>query len=95
MPISFGMGFLGGTPLLSNTTYGSMHATMISPLLGINPTGSQMTIAWPAYYASSMHAGGTTGLLADGSVQFLSESIDQKVLNALTTMNQNDFAEGF
>jgi prepilin-type processing-associated H-X9-DG protein len=44
---------------------------------------------------SSYHVGGTTVLMADGRVTFLSDRIDEPTLRALTTANADDKAEDF
>jgi len=41
-------------------------------------------------YAASFHPGGANGLLTDGSVQFLSASIDRRVLRTFVTKAKND-----
>jgi len=51
--------------------------------VSINGPGSQPGTS--SSIGSSFHAGGTQVLRADGSVVFLSEDMDQSILNALTT----------
>lgn len=41
----------------------------------------------------SLHSGGAHGLLADGSVQFLHDGMDKRLLGALATRNGNDNVE--
>jgi prepilin-type N-terminal cleavage/methylation domain-containing protein/prepilin-type processing-associated H-X9-DG protein len=43
---------------------------------------------------SSYHPGGCNFVLGDGSVQFISESIDQAVLSAMTTRAADDVVQG-
>jgi prepilin-type N-terminal cleavage/methylation domain-containing protein len=78
-------------PVLPGSTQTFTGATAICPQWGINPAApGQPVPLWPQHYASSFHPGGTHGLLADGSTQFLNESIDQNLLNALCSIDLND-----
>jgi prepilin-type processing-associated H-X9-DG protein len=72
-------------------------APALSPQYGVNPQfrGSPLAKFFPTRSASSFHPGGANGLMADGSVHFLSESVDQRILNGLTTLAQGDRADGF
>jgi prepilin-type N-terminal cleavage/methylation domain-containing protein len=45
-----------------------------------------------AYGFFSLHLGGAHGLLADGSVHFLSDSMEKRLLGAMATRNGNDRA---
>jgi prepilin-type processing-associated H-X9-DG protein len=56
--------------------------------LGINLPGDRP--GFSSSNLSSYHAGGAYVALADGSVRFLSENIDHKVLHALTTATGGD-----
>lgn len=76
------LGFIEGNPALS-------------PEFGINPQKPGELSNRVDRSASSFHPGGVNGLLADGSVHFLSDSIDQSVLNALTTIAVGDQVGAF
>ena len=64
--------------------------TSLSPEFGINPQRPGEPSTRVHRSASSFHPGGVNGLLADGSVHFFSDSINQRVLNALTTIAVGD-----
>jgi len=78
-------------PLLPQTQNTWSTAPVVSPQWGINPgkKGGPIPL-YAMHYASSFHPGGTHGLNADGSTQYLSESISQTILNALTTQDLLD-----
>jgi type II secretory pathway pseudopilin PulG len=93
LPIWHAWGFTanGGPLLPDTTTQVFVHATAICPQWGINPAApGQPVPLWPLHYGSSFHPGGTHGLMADGSTQFLNESIDQNLLNAMCSIDLND-----
>jgi prepilin-type N-terminal cleavage/methylation domain-containing protein len=78
-------------PMLPTSSQTFTGATAVCPQWGINPAApGQPVPLWPQHYGSSYHPGGTHGLLADGSTQFMTESIDQNVLNALCSIDLND-----
>lgn len=91
--IGSGNGFDGSGPALpgTNTTFNFIFSTFICPTYGVNPCppGAKCPL-WPQYYASSFHPGGTHALNADGSVQFVNDSVDQRVLDSLTTIDALD-----
>ncbi|HVJ83118.1 MAG TPA: DUF1559 domain-containing protein [Planctomycetia bacterium] len=62
----------------------------LSPESGINPVAPGKASYFGQTSASSFHPGGASALLADGSVQFLSDSLDQRILDAMTTIAQGD-----
>jgi prepilin-type processing-associated H-X9-DG protein len=70
-------------------------APALSPQYGVNPRGSLLGNFLATRSARSFHPGGANGLMADGSVHFLSESVDQRILNGLTTLAQGDRVDGF
>jgi len=87
-------------PIYNITTWGQpanwqyFSAPVIMPLYGINPLGSEKTEGnqpyWPIWFSASFHPGGVNSLLVDGSVQFLSNSLDKSVLWAATTIARGD-----
>jgi prepilin-type processing-associated H-X9-DG protein len=69
-----------------------------------NPAdGKQFDVDWTndgvfeyaAFTARSYHAGGVNGLLMDGSVRFITNSIDQATWRALGTRNGGEPIGGF
>ena len=68
---------------------------LVSPEFGVNPQNPGEPSSLVQRSASSYHPAGVNGLLADGSVHFFSDSIDQRVLNALTTIAVGDDAGAF
>jgi len=81
---------LTGT-MLPGSTYIYLFSTDICPQWGINPRPPGKPVPlWPQHYGSSWHPGGANVLYADGSVNFLQQSIGQTTLNALTTISQDD-----
>jgi prepilin-type N-terminal cleavage/methylation domain-containing protein len=88
-----GNGLPGSGPPLPGTepAFNFIFSTIISPTYGVNPCppGAKCPL-WPQYYASSFHPGGTHALNADGSVQFVNDSVDQRVLDSLTTIDALD-----
>jgi prepilin-type N-terminal cleavage/methylation domain-containing protein len=93
-PVIWAIGYRVGNaagPLLPQTQDTWSTAPAICPQWGINPgkKGGPIPL-YAMHYASSFHPGGTHGLNADGSTQYLSESISQTVLNALTTQDLLD-----
>jgi len=75
---------------------GDIYATgpVLAPLYGINPGNSILTTGvqslYPHHWSASFHPGGVNGLLADGSVQFLSNSMDKTNLWNMITVAQGD-----
>jgi prepilin-type N-terminal cleavage/methylation domain-containing protein/prepilin-type processing-associated H-X9-DG protein len=69
-------------------------APVIMPLYGINPLGTEKTTGlqpfWPIWFSASFHPGGVNGLMTDGSVQFISNSVDKAALWATTTVARGD-----
>jgi prepilin-type N-terminal cleavage/methylation domain-containing protein/prepilin-type processing-associated H-X9-DG protein len=69
-------------------------APVLMPLYGINPLGSERTSGlqpfWPTWFSASFHPGGVNALMADGSVQFLSNSLDKNTLWSRTTPGKGD-----
>jgi hypothetical protein len=61
--------------------------------IGINRPGPAQDRS--AGILSSYHVGGTHILLADGSVRFLSQNVDEQTLRALTTASAGDTAGDF
>jgi prepilin-type processing-associated H-X9-DG protein len=61
--------------------------------IGINRPGPAQDRS--AGILSSYHVGGTHVLMADGSVQFLSQGTDEQTLRALITATAGDSADGF
>jgi prepilin-type processing-associated H-X9-DG protein len=61
--------------------------------IGINRPGPAQDRS--AGILSSYHVGGTSVLMADGSVTFLSDRIDEQTLRALTTASAGDTASDF
>lgn len=64
------------------------HTFWIIPALGLNqpynnPVGERRVYAWRA---GSTHEGGAQTVLADGSVRFLNENMNQATLTAISTM---------
>jgi prepilin-type processing-associated H-X9-DG protein len=49
----------------------------------------------PENEIQSVHPGGANGLFCDGSVRFLPESLDIRILAALCTRANGDVIEGF
>jgi prepilin-type N-terminal cleavage/methylation domain-containing protein/prepilin-type processing-associated H-X9-DG protein len=81
----------GAGPLFAGTTMFLICATTACPMYGINPVrNADLPKIWPLLYSSSFHPSGANGLYADGSATFLSDSIDQKTLDALTTIDLLD-----
>jgi len=88
--ITYGVGN-GAAPLLSGTQEMQFGGTGICPQWGINPNPTKNpTSLYGFHYASSFHPGTAQGLNADGSVQTLSNSIDQRILNAMSTLDLGD-----
>ncbi|EAQ78754.1 DUF1559 domain-containing protein [Blastopirellula marina] len=85
----------------SSTTYNANSYAVYNTLdtsTGINgpftvPGGG--TFAWRPQGFSSYHPGGAHFALADGSVRFLPETIDQTLLSGLTTRNGGEVLEQF
>jgi prepilin-type N-terminal cleavage/methylation domain-containing protein len=65
---------------------------------GINPTWfpsqNYYYIVGTWNYAASFHPGGVHGLLTDGSVQFVGNSMDRRVLRTMLTRGKNDNTSG-
>ena len=81
----------GAGPLLPGTADIYCFSTAICPDYGINPVpAGKFNILWPTYYASSFHPAGANALHADGSVVFLPDSIDLRLLQAMTTIDCGD-----
>jgi prepilin-type processing-associated H-X9-DG protein len=88
--ITYGIGN-GAGPLLTGTQEIWFGGTGICPQWGINPNRQKIpTALYGFHYSSSFHPGGANGLLADGSVQFMSENTDQSVINAMSTQDLSD-----
>ncbi|MCS7305530.1 MAG: DUF1559 domain-containing protein [Thermoguttaceae bacterium] len=49
----------------------------------------------PENEIQSLHPGGANGLMCDGSVRFLPQSLDMNILSALCTRANGDIVEGF
>ncbi len=59
--------------------------------INYRPPAGQM----PENEIQSVHPGGANGLFCDGSVRFLSQGLDPKILAALCTRAAGDIVEGF
>ena len=79
-----GLNIVWTEPRDSEVSYGNLGINLTGP----NPDESPALI-------SAWHRGGGHVLLADGSVRYVSDDIDPKVLKALTTVDGNDSIEGW
>lgn len=82
-------------------------ARWANPMAGPPYAGSTVSINYTVYYPaalggvqqtwgpSSQHTGGAHHLLADASVQFLSQNLDVNVYDALTTRNGGEVSSAF
>jgi prepilin-type N-terminal cleavage/methylation domain-containing protein len=91
--ISWSYGVANGAgPLQPQSAQIFFGSPAVCPQWGINPGRKPIgpIPLWGFHYSSSFHPGGAHGLMADGSTQFLSESISQALLNQMTTNNLLD-----
>jgi prepilin-type N-terminal cleavage/methylation domain-containing protein len=94
LPAWTGWGYTGNQngPVQPQSTIKFDFGTVICPQWGINPGRKVIgpVPLWPQHYGSSFHPGGTHALNADGSTQFVSESISQVLLNAMCSTDLLD-----
>ena len=82
-----GISYPGSGPSLSGSGGLFVFATQVSPNYGINPCPpGRFCPLWPLWYASSFHPGGAHALNADGSVQFVNDSVDQRIIDSMTSI---------
>jgi prepilin-type N-terminal cleavage/methylation domain-containing protein len=84
------------TTLIWNSGDLYANGAVVTLLYGINPPNSRITTGtqplWPYHWSASYHPSGVNGLLMDGSVQFISDSIDKQLLWNSVTVAQGDQA---